>query len=77
VIDSFERPYFILSFVFCLVPSFTEADTVRVFSRNVGLFVLSSKSTHEGTGRYSENVVSWMASRVPPAQRYIRTIRQD
>ena len=46
------------------------ADAVRVFTRNVGELFTATKGTHEGTGRFAENVVSWLAARAPPAPRY-------
>lgn len=46
------------------------ADAVRIFTRNIGLLFTATKGTHEGTGRYAENVISWMAGRAPPAPRY-------
>lgn len=42
-------------------------DVVRIFTRNTGLLFTAAKGTHEGTGRFAENVVSWLLCRSPPA----------
>ena len=47
-----------------------EQDIVRIVTRNIGLFLGEASAKHESSGRYAENVVSWLLSRSPPAPRY-------